>query len=210
MTAPDPEVAAGRPMARSDDPRAVRTREKLVEAFRSLAETAPPGGITVAALTEAAGIHRSVFYKHFASPDDLAIYQLRDLFTALSDADIVMRNEFAVDGAEASRRAMTDFVRFVAERRSVYVPLLGSRAPAGAVARIVDAFADLTAEAIAQMPQRPEDVDTHTLSCFLAHGVLGVVGRWLDQEPPTLTEQQLVEQLMASFPGWLTGPAPRQ
>ncbi|MGY3555521.1 TetR/AcrR family transcriptional regulator [Williamsia sp. R60] len=191
-------------MARSVDPRAVRTREKLVDAFRRLAQSAGPGDITVSALTEAAGVHRSVFYKHFASPDDLAIHMLRDLFSAISSTDVMMRSEFAVGGLEASQSAMSDIVRFVGARRSLYAPLLGPQAPAGAVARITDAFTELTVEAIQQMTTRPPSVDPQVVSRFSAHGVIGVVGRWLDDAHSPLSDEQVVEQLMLCFPGWLT------
>ncbi|MBA4024869.1 MAG: TetR/AcrR family transcriptional regulator [Gordonia sp.] len=193
-----------RPMARSLDPRAVRTRRKLIDAFGRLAESTNPAEISVSALTEAAGVHRSAFYKHFASPEDLAIHLLHDLFSVISRADVVMRSEFAVNGFDASRSAMLDIVRFVGARRSTYAPLLGSRAPATAVQRVTDAFAELTVEALEQMPTRPFSVDTQVVSRFLAHGVIGVVGRWLDDARSTLSDEQVVEQLMLCFPGWLT------
>lgn len=202
-SAPVMPAVAGRAMSRSDDPRAVRSREKLIDAFCRLAETASPGEITVAALTESAGVHRSVFYRHFASPDELAIHMLRDLFGALSRTDVVLRSEIAVGGLQASRSAMTEFVRFVGARRSWYAPLLGSRAPAGAVRCVTDAFAELTAEAIGQMAVRPPDVDPHFVSRFLAHGVVGVTGRWLDDADSPASEGQIVEQLLACFPAWL-------
>lgn len=190
----------GRITVTSEDPRAMRTRTKLVEAFTRLADSGP---VTVAALTGAAGVHRSVFYKHFASPDDLAVYMLRDLFTALSDADVRMRGLFAVDGLAASRSAMSAFVGFIDARRAVYAPLLGSHAPAGAVRRITEAFTELTATALDQMTTRPPEVDTAVLAPFLAHGVLGVVGRWLDDEESKGSQEQVVEQLVLCFPSWL-------
>jgi AcrR family transcriptional regulator len=193
-------------MANSVDPRAVRTRQKLTDAFRRLAESGRPGDITVAALTEAAGVHRSVFYKHFAAPEDLAIHMLRDLFSVISSADVVMRSKFAVGGQEASRSAMSDIVQFVGARRSLYAPLLGPQAPAGAVQRITDAFAETTVEAIEQMATVPPAVDVQVVSRFLAHGVIGVVGRWLADPQSPLSDDQVVEQLMMCFPGWLTAP----
>ena len=197
-------------MARSIDPRAVRTRNKLIDAFCLLAESASPAAITVAALTDAAGVHRSVFYKHFASTDDLSIHMLHDLFSVISSADIIMRSEFAMCGLAASRSAMSDIVRFVGTRRSLYAPLLGPHAPAGAVQRITDAFAELTAETLEQMTTRPPTVDPQVVSRFLAHGVIGVVGHWLDDAHSLLSDDQVVEQLMNCFPSWLTAARPHE
>lgn len=197
-----------RPMAQSHDPRAVRTRLKLIDAFGRLASSDSPDDITVSALTDAAGVHRSVFYKHFASPDDLATHMLRDLFSALSGADVVMRGQLAVSGIEASRNAMSDLIRFVGARRAVYASLLGPSAPAGAVQSVTDAFAEFTARALDQMAARPSDVDPQMVSRFLAHGVVGVVGRWLSDPQSSLSHDQVVEQLLECFPGWLTSPSP--
>jgi AcrR family transcriptional regulator len=192
-------------MAHSVDPRALRTRKKLIDAYCRLAESGRPD-ITVAALTEAAGVHRSVFYKHFASPEDLAVHMLRDLFSVISSADVVMRRNFGVGGHEASRNAMSDIVRFVGARRSLYAPLLGPQAPAGAVQRVTDAFAETTVEAIEQMTTVPPTIDSQVVSRFLAHGVIGVVGRWLEDAHSPLSDDQVVEQLMMCFPAWLTAP----
>lgn len=201
MSTSSQPAAGDRTVVNSDDPRAVRTREKLVDAFARIAGSGP---VTVAALTEAAGVHRSVFYKHFESPDDLAVYMLRDLFAALSDADGVMRGRFAVDGLEASRSAMTELVRFLGARRSVYAPLLGPHAPAGAGRQIAAAFEDLTAAAITRMTTRPAEVDTVVLARFLARGVLGVIERWLDDAQPRMSQAQVIGQLVLCFPAWLT------
>lgn len=191
-------------MTYSLDPRAVRTREKLIDAYQRLATSTPSGDISVAALAEAAGIHRSVFYKHFASPEDLAIHMLRDLFSVISSADVTMRRDFAVSGLTASRSAMSGIVRYIGARRALFSPLLGSGAPTRVVQQVTDACADLTAQAIEQMTVRPPSVDPQIVSRFLAHGVIGVIGRWLDEAPSRFSEDEVVGQLIQCFPGWLT------
>ena len=114
-----------RPKIDSSDPRALRTRQKLVDAFHAAVADADPAAMSVASLTRAAGVNRTSFYSHFGSPEDLAIHALSDLFDVVGDADILMRSEHSVPAREASRRALRDIVEFVYDRRDSYARVLG-------------------------------------------------------------------------------------
>ena len=81
--------------------------------------------MSVASLTRAAGVNRTSFYSHFASPEDLAIHALSELFDVVGDADILRRAEHSVLAEEASRQALRDIVAFVHERRDSYARVLG-------------------------------------------------------------------------------------
>src|SRR3974390_3166120 len=109
-----------RPKIDSNDPRALRTRQKLVDAFHAAVADADPAAMSVASLTRAAGVNRTSFYSHFASPEDLAIHALSDLFDVVGNADILMRAERSVPAEEASRRALRDIVEVVYDRRDSY------------------------------------------------------------------------------------------
>src|ERR1700744_5997676 len=105
------EVPAQRPgparsMTGSSDPRALRTRQKLIGAFHAAVAGPDPAALSVTALTRAAGVNRTSFYSHFSSPEDLARHALSDLFDVVVNADIVMRAEHSVTAEEASRRAL--------------------------------------------------------------------------------------------------------
>ena len=93
-------------MIDNQDPRAVRTREKLICAFNEAVLGSDPSQMSVSALARAAGVNRTSFYSHFSSPEDLAIHALSDLFDVVGNADIVMRSRHGVSGAEARRRAL--------------------------------------------------------------------------------------------------------
>src|ERR1700683_2209726 len=112
-------------MIGSTDPRAVRTRQKLVAAFHEEIRDCDLGMMSVSFLARAAGVNRTSFYEHFASPEDLAIHALSDLLDVVRNADIVMRSEHSVPAAEASRRALREIVGFVHDRRETYARLLG-------------------------------------------------------------------------------------
>src|ERR1700683_1467404 len=110
-------------MIGSTDPRAVRTRQKLVAAFHEEIRDCDLGMMSVSALARAAGVNRTSFYEHFASPEDLAIHALSDLFDVVRNADMALRSEHIVSGTEASRRALREIVSFVGEQRAAYARL---------------------------------------------------------------------------------------
>src|SRR6201994_5188764 len=113
-------------MTSSTDPRAVRTREKLISAFHQAIRDSEPRQMSVSALARAAGVNRTSFYEHFASPEDLAIHALSELFDVVSNTDIALRSGHSVSGAEASRRALRQIVSFVGERRGPAPPRAGA------------------------------------------------------------------------------------
>lgn len=190
------------------DPRAVRTREKLVAAFREEIRDRDPGAMSVAGLARAAGVNRTSFYEHFASPEDLAVHALSELFDLVRGADVVMRSGRSVSAAEASRRALRDIVSFVHARRDVYVRLLGPGAAPRLVRAVSDAFTEQTVRALERIESRPPDADPYVTARFLAAGVLDAIGAWLAGRPPDWTPDQLVEALVRCLPGWLTTDRP--
>lgn len=190
-------------MIGNTDPRAVRTREKLICAFNEAVLDSDPSTMSVSALARAAGVNRTSFYGHFSSPEDLAIHALSELFDVVGNADIVMRSRHSVSGTEASRRALRDIVGFVDERRASYARLLGPCAAPQLVQAITEAFSERTVEVLERMDARPPAADPVITARFLAGGVLGVISDWLSGPPAQRTPDELVEALIQCLPGWL-------
>jgi len=190
-------------MIDNNDPRAVRTREKLICAFNEAVLDSDPSKMSVSALARAAGVNRTSFYSHFASPGDLAIHALSELFDVVGNADIVMRSRHSVSGAEASRRALRDIAGFVDARRASYARLLGPGAAPPLVQAITEAFTERTVEALERMDVRPAAADPVITARFLAGGVLGVISAWLSGPAGQPGADGLVEALVQCLPGWL-------
>ena len=55
----------------SNDPRALRTRQALQEAFLALLQVKPYQRITITDITKRAGFARHTFYNHYETKDDL-------------------------------------------------------------------------------------------------------------------------------------------
>jgi AcrR family transcriptional regulator len=189
-------------MTSSTDPRAIRTREKLVDAFHEAIQEYGPRKMSVSALARAAGVNRTSFYEHFSSPEDLAIHALSELFDVVSNTDIALRSGHSVSGAEASRRALHEIVSFVGERRASYARLLGPGAAPQLVHAVAEAFTERTVLALEPMDVRPPEADPRVTAQFLAAGVLGVIGAWL-ADPDPADPDRVVEALIQCLPGWL-------
>jgi hypothetical protein len=50
---------------------------------------------------------------------------------------------------------------------------------------------------------RPPGADVRVTARFLAGGVLGVIGAWLNDERSRWSPDELVEALVQCLPGWL-------
>ena len=192
-----------RPKLASSDPRAVRTRSKLIGAFHAAIADSDPAAMSVSSLTHAAGVNRTSFYSHFSSPEDLAIHALSELFDVVGHADIAMRGEHSVPAAEASRRALRDIVTFVWERRECYARVLGPGAAPRLLREVTQAFAQRTVVSLERMGTRPPGADPQVTARFLAGGVLGVIGAWLADPRSPWSPDDLVEALIQCLPGWL-------
>ncbi len=203
----DEEPAQGGGRARSkiesNDPRALRTRQKLVDAFHAAIAESEPSELSVSSLARAAGINRTSFYSHFSSPEDLAIHALSELFDVVGDADIVRRAAHSVPAAEANRQALRDIVHFVYERRDSYARVLGPGAAPRLVRAVSEAFTERTVASLERIDSRPAKADPRVTARFLAGGVLGVIGAWLADQPSQWSPDQLVEALTQCLPGWL-------
>jgi AcrR family transcriptional regulator len=193
----------GRSKIDSSDPRALRTRSKLVGAFHVAITDSDPSAMSVSSLTQAAGVNRTSFYSHFSSPEDLAIHALSELFDVVGNADIVMRGEHSVPATEASRRALGDIVHFVWERRDSYARVLGPGAAPRLLGAVTEAFTERTVAALEHMDARPAGADPQVTARFLAGGVLGAIGAWLADPSPEWSPDDLVEALVQCLPGWL-------
>lgn len=200
---PAQEGGRDRPGIGSSDPRAVRTRQRLVAAFHAAVAESDPAAMSVSSLARAAGINRTSFYSHFGSPEDLAIHALSELFDVVGNADIVMRADRSVPAAEASRRALRDIVRFVWERRASYARVLGPGAAPRLVQAVSEAFTERTVASLERTDTRPPGADVEVTARFLAGGVLGVLGAWLSDERSRWSPDELVEALVQCLPGWL-------
>jgi AcrR family transcriptional regulator len=186
-------------MAGNEDPRALRTRRKLVDAYRRILEEGTAEPVSVIALTRRAGVTRSSFYAHFSDTSDLAVAALTDVFEVVASLDSSSRRDAAYTARDVSENSLLEVIRFVHGRRSVYTDLLAHRSEF--VAATEDAFAGSAVRTLRAGGHAHGDPEV--TARFIAAGAMGVISWWL-RERPDLTPEQLAHHLTAIIPADFT------
>jgi AcrR family transcriptional regulator len=178
----------------SDDTRVLKTRRKLVDAYRRLADADPGAIITVTAIAREAGVTRSTFYTHFSDANELAVIAL----TEFQDAVIEFARTSVRGGeskTEVNSRVILDIARFLDERRDTYRSLIvGGGAFADAIT------ATFVEQNLATLRTRSSlHANPDVTARYLAGGLMQVLTWWLDSEP-RLSPEELATAVIAIAP----------
>jgi AcrR family transcriptional regulator len=188
------------------DARRRRSRDRLHRAVLELARDTPVADLTVTQLAEAAGVHRSTFYEHTPSPDDL----LRDALLAELDE---LRAGLLDDPGDTDA-AVREVTRRVLERIRTHAPIyrrgLARDSGRGALhGMLSEHFLESSRRLIRagrlrlllHVPGVPDEDVTDTAARFVAQGTVGAIQGWL--ELPGEPEVAVFEELYrALVPGW--------
>lgn len=98
------------------DPRSQRTVARLERALHELLLTREAAEISVAELCRTAGVHRTTFYKHYAS---VSQFTWRTFGTMLEELAVLRRDD------DAGRAGTVRLLEYVAAQRDLYRRLLG-------------------------------------------------------------------------------------
>jgi len=191
-------MTARSPLAPSTDPRPARTRGRLAASLTSLmrdGEARP----TVTSIVARAGVHRSSFYMHFESVDELAVYVLRRQFAELSrlTGEALSRRDTA--NRTAARSALRTTSLLIRRNASV---LTHGRAEGRCVPTLAGLLSECISRHMAQRDDpRPSEI-RHAEQLFVSNGLAGLMASWLDGElamPIDRFVDRLVDQLPPSF-----------
>jgi AcrR family transcriptional regulator len=189
------------------DARQARTRARLHAAVLAEARATPVGELSVTALARAAGVHRSTFYEHAASPGDL----LRQALLAELDelrADLLGSPESDTDEAvaEATRRVL----EHVRRHAPIYRRGLGPDAGPGSLEGLLgDHFLESSRELLQagrlRLPLHvaglPDDTVADVAARFVSRATVGAIQGWLAL--PGEPEVAVFESLYAALlPSW--------
>jgi AcrR family transcriptional regulator len=177
------------------DARHRRSRAKLADAVLRLASERPIDEVTASEIAAAAGVNRSTFYAHAASPLALLESVLRDELDALRD-----RHLASVPRAGAAE-AVTAVTLAVLENIESHAPIYerGLLADAGGGHRgetslrpmLAAHFEESSRQLLAQHALFPSDEDEAAdpllaamVGPFVANGSVGAIASWLEQPEP--------------------------
>ena len=174
-------VSPGRPERRTEDPRALRSRRLLVAAYLALASTPRRPGLTISELVAEAGLHRSSFYAHFASVEDLAAYAVGEHLSEIHEDNLRRHAARSMASADSNVRVVRDILHLAqAEGSPLRAALHQDRALA---------------------EQRRQAVSSE----YIGHALSALVSAWLLGELE-LPEDAFVAGLTALLPPWIMQP----
>lgn len=188
-----------RQLAAASDPRATRTRQRIIAACRELLEA--ERSVTVAAVCTRAGVGRSTFYTHFATVGDVAVAAVDHLIDRLV-ADDIARRAAGLERGVIVRTGLTDLCRAVVQERAFFLYALSAPATEHVRERFVaDLAAGLRMTVRSEIPDVTEAFE-RTAADFLANGAVGALLDWLG-EPAGRTESDMIDFLSELLPRWL-------
>ena len=188
-------------MSARSDPRTARTDRALADAVLRLAAERPVSRISVAELTEAAGVTRPTFYHRYRSPLGLLLTVLDADLAEVYRREERWRAAEQPDGDQALRRATGELVDHVARFVEVYRQTLEDPADRGVYDALVRHFSDYSLAFMARStnPDLPA-ADRELMAQFVAHGFAGAIKAWLADGG--LSRDDLVDAVVACAPAW--------
>ncbi|MEV7694786.1 hypothetical protein AB0N73_15775 [Microbacterium sp. NPDC089189] len=195
------QEARRRELAITADPRAVRTRTRLVDALDELLESGET--VSVAAVCAKAGVGRSTFYTHFAAISDIVVYVVDEIFDDISRRDVRRRTVPAADRRTITELGVRELLRAIDARQRFFVYAVS----AAATDRIRERVAqDMTSGVRASiLAERPDASDhfVQTASDYIAGGLLGILVGWMTR-PDLRDEDAVAAAIVELLPRWLT------
>lgn len=161
------------------DPRMLRSLQRLTHAVYELASERPVDELTVAEIARVAGLNRSTFYRHAASPRDLLVRVL------LGELDAARSEHLAaVDDPAAAIEAVTAAVLDHVERHAaLYVIGMDSGLRAVLSAHFRNSIEQLLELGVIRPPSAEPTVARMT-AAFIAEGTAGAIAAWLLRPAP--------------------------
>lgn len=164
------------------DPRVARTRQSLQEALLALARERALDEITVADLTERAGVNRSSFYQHYSDKETL----LADALDAVLDdlgAQLAHLEPTSITET-VPPAALAGYLAHIDANAAVYRRVLGDQGSAVVAARMRARIKEVAHAAVAQASgPRTSEPPIDVLAAGLTGMAIGVVQAWLERDP---------------------------
>lgn len=177
-------------LSRPHDKRALKSRKALHAGLLRLLETHGFEQITIREITTAAGVSYPVFFRQFASKEEL----LADIATAEVRGLLALGQPVEGDG-------LLSMCTYVQQRRSLWKALLTT----GAASEMRGEFARISAEIAVTGPRNNPWLPVELASSFVASAIFEILAWWLNQ-PEDYPIRNVVKILNALVARPLTVP----
>lgn len=191
------------------EPRALRTRSRVLDAVRAAAEDGALGELTVASLCRAADVHRVTFYKHWVSLGDAvtdAFTELVDSLAAVSDGAIA-EAEGPQELAALYSAALSDQLGELLAHRATYRELLSPGGPYSFRDALEASLRDRALLALAALARTGVPVgDPATAASYLAGGAAASFAAFAlgDSDDVATAAARITDQLPVWWPAAAT------
>jgi AcrR family transcriptional regulator len=186
-------------LGQSADPRAIRTRKALQNAFLGLLETTPFDQVTPLQIAARAGVARGSFYLHYPSKEALLQEVAREAITTLHELGMQ-----ALDAAGSKAAALAN-CRHIEANRALWSALLNG----GAGGMIRDELIRL-ARAVSDERAMPGDrLPAELSTAFSGSAMMEIIAWWLRQEdryPAEFVADLMVEMVFNPIRAVSTSP----
>jgi len=197
----EPKQDAEAPASR--DPRARRSREKLAAAILDLAAEHDAGTLSVGQVASTAGVNRSTFYQHAASPAALLRQVLSEELDVLREAHLSAGSDIG----PAILAVTADVARHVDRHRNIYRRGLVTDTGSGGLHAMLGSHFEASARLLlarraVEIPAPGgREVPPPMVARFIAYGVVGALeSRLLEASPRTVDE--FLADLRELLPDW--------
>lgn len=182
-------------LSRPHDRRAMKSREALRQALLALLNSRSFEDITIKDITSAAGVSYPVFFRQFASKENL----LEDLAAREVHGLLALGQPLVEPGRP--KNDFIDMCRYVEGHRALWKTLL----TAGAASVMRSEFARISAEIGNTEPRANPWLPVELASSFVAAGIFEILAWWLNQ-PEGYPVRNVVKILIALVARPLTVP----
>ncbi|GAA3606417.1 TetR/AcrR family transcriptional regulator [Microlunatus ginsengisoli] len=189
------------------DPRAAETRRRLVEAFVALS-AAHAGNVTVPQIVARARLHRSSFYAHFGTVDELALYAIDRNLDQVHTENLGRHNRRTMPARASNTLVIAEILDRVSDPANPLMAVLARDRALGEQAlgaqlssRVLDYYAQVSSFGGLTPLTRSASAE------YVGHGLAAVICGWLLGEV-SMTRAELVDWLALLVPDWVMTAVP--
>lgn len=170
------------------DMRTIRTKKLLAKSLYQLLETTPFEKLTIQNICDNAMVHRTTYYQHFTSKEELLIYTLEDFRTKLFS--VTHNNMDHNSPKQMFLHLSTFFVKYVQTNRNLIKKIASNIGGDLLISKISYAYEQNILELLNASP-REFAVPKPMISQFFTGGIIKILLNWLGSDDLYTTEELL-------------------